>query len=364
MGRESLRALSLTACQPDNEGPPRLAEGPVREVIRVPISSLSPADSPRISGESADHVRILAEAETALPAILVHRATMRIIDGMHRLRAALLKNEETIEVEFFDGDAEEAFLAAVQANVSHGLPLTLAERRAAAARIMKSCPARSDRSIAAITGLAAGTVGSIRRQINRDGAGPRARVGHDGRVRPLSSAEGRRIAGDVLAGRPDASLRDVAKAAGISPSTVRDVRERIRRGDDPVPPAQRIGHDVGKCPPEQPAPGQPAGTESRRHGLRRPVQRDRATLMNKLSKDPSLRLNESGRSVLRWLVARACGTDGWEEVVDRIPPHCAYVVAELARGCADEWAAFAAQLERFMGPAVSRSGQHGGRPGA
>jgi hypothetical protein len=363
MGRESLRTLSLTTCRLDAEQPPRLPEGRVREVTRVPISSLSPADSPRISGESADHVRILAEAETALPAILVHRATMRVIDGMHRLRAAVLKNEETIEVEFFDGNAEEAFLAAVQANVSHGLPLTLAERRSAAARIITSCPARSDRSIAAITGLAAGTVGSIRRQINRDGAGPRARVGRDGRVRPVSSAEGRRIARDVLAGRPDASLRDVAKAAGISPSTVRDVRERISRGDDPVPLTQRIDHDVRECPPE-PAQGQQAGAESRRHGLRRPVQRDRATLMSNLSKDPSLRLNESGRAVLRWLVARAGGTEGWEEIVDRIPPHCTYVVAELARSCADDWAAFATQLEQFRRPAVARSSRRGERPGA
>jgi hypothetical protein len=35
-----------------------------------------------------------------LPPILVHRATNRIIDGMHRLEAAKLRGDETISVRF------------------------------------------------------------------------------------------------------------------------------------------------------------------------------------------------------------------------------------------------------------------------
>jgi hypothetical protein len=53
--------------------------------------------------------------------------------------------------------------------------------------------------------------------------------------------------------------------------------------------------------------------------------------------------------VLRWLGARVSGPDGWEGIVGAIPPHCAYVVAEVARGCADEWLEFAAQLEQQLG---------------
>jgi hypothetical protein len=61
---------------------------------------------------------------------------MRVIDGMHRLRAAQLRGDHGVEVKFFDGDADEAFIAAVRANITHGLPLTLADRKAAAQRIL------------------------------------------------------------------------------------------------------------------------------------------------------------------------------------------------------------------------------------
>jgi hypothetical protein len=58
----------------------------------------------------------------SLPPLLVDRRSMRVIDGMHRLMAALLKKRETIDVEFFDGSYADAFLLAVEANVAHGLP--------------------------------------------------------------------------------------------------------------------------------------------------------------------------------------------------------------------------------------------------
>lgn len=68
----------------------------------------------------------------------------------HRVEAALLNGKEEIEAEFFDGSADEAFVKAVELNIAHGLPLTLTERKLAAARIMASCPDLSDRAIASI----------------------------------------------------------------------------------------------------------------------------------------------------------------------------------------------------------------------
>jgi hypothetical protein len=53
---------------------------------------------------------------------------MRIIDGMHRLLATSMKGRDTIEVWFFDDSPEDAFLRAVEANVTHGLPLLQADR--------------------------------------------------------------------------------------------------------------------------------------------------------------------------------------------------------------------------------------------
>ncbi|MGP4002856.1 hypothetical protein [Streptomyces sp. 8N706] len=78
---------------------------------------------------------------------------MRVIDGMHRLLAAVVRGQETIDVEFFDGSAEDAFLRAVQGNLAHVLPLLLSDRRAAASRIIVSHPQMSDRAIARASAL-------------------------------------------------------------------------------------------------------------------------------------------------------------------------------------------------------------------
>jgi ParB-like chromosome segregation protein Spo0J len=57
---------------------------------------------------------------------------MRVIDGMHRLMAASLQGRESIDVMFFHGSEIDVFLRAVQENITHGLPLSQADRRAAA----------------------------------------------------------------------------------------------------------------------------------------------------------------------------------------------------------------------------------------
>jgi hypothetical protein len=201
---------------------------------RIAINSLLGSHSPRLNGEDVQHVNVLASTGTSLPPIIVHRQTMRVIDGMHRLRAAQMLGQRDIAVEFFDGSEDEAFVRAVQANTAHGLPLSLADREAAATRILRLHPDRSDRWIAGITGLAAKTVCAIRRRMGMEYCNNTARVGQDGRVRPIDSAQGRRIARDMLTAHPEASLRQIARTAGISPGTVRDVRKRLQNGDDPI----------------------------------------------------------------------------------------------------------------------------------
>src|SRR5207302_2774758 len=113
------------------------------EVV-INIDALLPADSPRLEGEQPEQIHALAETDSQLPPILVHRPTMRVIDGMHRLRAVQLKGRKTIGVRFFDASEEEAFILAVQLNVEHGMPLTRADRKAAAQRIVMIRPQWSD----------------------------------------------------------------------------------------------------------------------------------------------------------------------------------------------------------------------------
>jgi hypothetical protein len=194
--------------------------------------------------------------------------------------------------------------------------------------------------VAAITGLSAGAVRVVRHQLGPESAGLAGRVGRDGRVRRLDTAEGRLAARDSLARRPEAPLREVARLVGIAPATVRDVRERMRRGDDPIPAGGRTARDA---PSAEPVPA-----VSRDRVLRHPAVREPSVLLRNLSQDPSLRLRERGRSLLRWLMLRANGTEGWDEVAASVPPHCLYLMAEVARGCAEQWATLADELQRDL----------------
>lgn len=331
-------------------------------VETVPLLSLRPADSPRLNGEDKAHIKRLAEADAPLPPILVDRGTMRVIDGMHRLMAASMVGRETIDVIFYEGREDDIFLHAVQENVTHGLPLSQADRRAAAERIIATHPHMSDRAIGQTSGLAAKTVASIRKRSTEGLPQANARIGRDGRVRPLDSAIGRRRAAELLADQPSASLRDVARAAGISPATALDVRKRLERGDSPVPGKPARHRDpadaVGAGPAAGAAGAGPgAGADARDTGalapLRfkpRPAARsaappDPADTVEKLMRDPSLRNNERGKGMLRLLHVNAIGAGQLPDVAAIVPPHCVVMMTTLARQYAVMWQNFAQELD-------------------
>jgi ParB-like chromosome segregation protein Spo0J len=314
----------------------------VEETVLVSVQALQGADSPRLEGESFEHVMALAEAEGELPPILVHRETMRVIDGMHRLRAAVLNGRTEIRVRYFSGTDADVFVAAVRANVQHGLPLSLSDREAAAARILSTHAHYSDRTIAEAAGLASTTVARIRECTLGGESQATMRLGKDGRLRPVNSASGRRTAGHLLAENPALSLRDVADRAGISPATAKDVRERLARGEDPVPARLAMA--------EKRSVGEPRVPASRSAERSRQMQQDATLVLAKLQRDPSLRLSDSGRGLLRWLSSRSVNSKDWQDLEEGIPAHCVSLVAELAMGFADEWVRVAEMLrERERG---------------
>ncbi|MER5643277.1 hypothetical protein [Streptosporangium sp. NPDC002524] len=144
----------------------------------VPIHVLLPAGSPRSAGGDVRRVRLPSErGGTPLPVIL-HRPTMRVVDGMHRLRAATLRGEETVRVRFLEDGAEDVF--AVAAN---------------------------------------------------EGGQPAARPGRDGRIRPPDGSDGRVRAAEPAVEETCSPLRRITRQPGISPGTVRDARDRPRRGE-------------------------------------------------------------------------------------------------------------------------------------
>ncbi len=302
----------------------------------VEIAQLVFADSPRSDGEDHAHVERLLEAEWPLPPILVHRPTMRIIDGFHRVRAAIRKGLHEIQTIFLDGSLESAFIVGVEANVTHGLPLSIGDRRAAAATILQTHSDWSDRAIATSTGLSAKTVRAIRCATAENPQSVK-RVGKDGRVRPLNTSVGRQHAAQLLASRPDASLREIAKAAGISPGTVRDVRERLRRGEDIVP--------TPRCQNRVTAGGG-GRQQSATAGTNTDVPADVKPVLLSLSRDPALRMSEVGRQLLRWLHFHAVSSSELTHITESVPDHCVDRLVELANRCAANWQWIADDLSK------------------
>lgn len=337
------------------------------EIVEVPVDQLSIADSPRISGENPEHVQALCEVEADLPPIVVHHQSMRVIDGAHRLAATIARGGQSINVRFFHGSAADAFVLAVNANITHGLPLPLADRRAAAARIIASHQQWSDRMIAATTGLAPRTVAMLRRHSGQQTATLEARIGRDGRVRPTNGAERRILASRIIAAQPGISLRQVAQAAGLSPETVRDVRNRLRNGQDPVPPrASRRAGASGSGPHAESthfenrasAPGDPGGADGSTptEVLAVPGLSTLDQTVKQLSADPALRYSESGRTLLRLLHYHMLAARNWGPIGRSIPTHAADTAAGLARQHAEMWLSLARHLEhRYAWPQSTAS---------
>lgn len=269
---------------------------------------------------------MLAELEDQLPPIIVHRPTMRVIDGMHRLRAARLRGAEKIEVRFFDGDEADAFVLAVQLNVAHGLPLSLADRKAAADRIIDVYPRWSDRAIAGVTGLSGPTVAARRRRLTANNLQPDTRIGMDGRARPVAPAQRRQAATRLLADNPGASLREVARQAGLSPETVRKLRSQ------PSPASGAASHRPPAAVTRLPLAGEPARAGN--------------IALRALLGDPAFRSTDSGRALLRLLTTSRALHDGGGEFIEKAPTHSLGRLAEAARACAREWEVFADEVER------------------
>ncbi|WP_190394877.1 ParB/RepB/Spo0J family partition protein [Nocardiopsis deserti] len=324
---------------------------------RVPVNVLLDADSPRVEGIDRDHVTLLAEQIDELPPILVHRSTMRVIDGMHRLHATRVSGRTSIEVVYFDGSVPDCFLAAVEANIRHGLPLTLSDRKESAKKILASHPQWSDRAIAARVGLSGKTIGALRRASTDPAARSAVRVGLDGRVRAVNPDERRRQAADLLSQNPETSLREISRLTCVSVETVRDIRDRLRSEGNPPPcddtSAPRTGGDVvgdALITAEQLASTALNGrVRARVKGARqhsaevRPI--DLGVVLDSLKRDPTLRYSDEGRAMIRWLEARVIRHDE-ADLVEHIPPHQAARIAVVARACAANWNVIASLLER------------------
>jgi hypothetical protein len=288
-------------------------------VTELPVGDLKLDGSARLDGPREEHLRQLAKLDDELPPIVVQVPSMRVLDGVHRVHIAVMRQLPVIKARLFRGSDDDAFVLAVRLNIAHGLPLTAAERTAAAEKIIRSHPRWSNRMIARVAGLSATTVASIRKRSTGQIDRSNTRIGLDGRARPVNGDDGRRRVVELLARKPEASIRAIAREAGVAPSTVHGVRKGMVA---PVP----------KPLIESAQPFEP------RFNITDTIE--------VLAKDPSLRLTDTGRRIIRLLSRSSVDCTEYSSLVERIPEHCVVTAAKLARRFADEWVLVAEHLEK------------------
>jgi len=199
---------------------------------RLPVDQLRSGFSPR-SRLDPDHVERLVELHAQWPPIVVHADTMAVVDGSHRLAAARCLGMRSVQVVMFEGTFEQASVEAIRANVEHGLPLSLSDRKRAATDLLGRHAEWSDRFLGKVCGLAPKTIARIRADYEAttakasDVQRPMCRLGRDGRLRPISPGALERAVSAAIAEDPGASLRTLARRTGASPETVRRIRRLL-----------------------------------------------------------------------------------------------------------------------------------------
>ena len=306
------------------------------QVQELPISHLRLGEGVRTGGLDEPHIELLMESVDSWPPIVVWGDDLVVVDGCHRVEAARRLGRYSVVATRFLGSPEEAFIEAVRRNVSHGLPLSVADRRRAARRVLARNPEWSDRRIASICGLSDKTVGRLRRASSGLIIGVERRVGRDGKVRPVQSGQVRERVKQALADNPGGSLRAIAAVAGASPETVRSVRASLRDGEP-------LGFGGG--PAEAAAP--------KREILSRTVLsvltrcEEPADPMERCSdwvSDRALTASCDGTRFVQWFASTEV-SDEWHDFVWTVPLGRIYEVVDEARRRAAAWTSFASLLE-------------------
>lgn len=120
---------------------------------------------PRVEGIDPDHVRALEDAADSWPPLIVvqHGARYLLVDGYHRVAAAQNLGLATVPVRVLpapeDGDLHTLAFAL---NAAHGRPLSLADRRTEATRLLQAHSEWADREIGRRCGLAQPTIAKLR----------------------------------------------------------------------------------------------------------------------------------------------------------------------------------------------------------
>ena len=275
-------------------------------IEQVALESLRGGNSPRLDKHSKEHVAQW-RADVEVPPIIVHRSTMQIIDGARRAAAAQRQHQETIAVRFFEGSQDAAFVLAVVSNdVTHGVPLSLQERKAAAKRILGMYPDWSDRMIASIAGLTHPTIARIRQTLSTGKAFQlRRRLSRDGKRRP-------------------AAPKDPGRGAHMQTST---------------------GGVTGVCNARGRGASAAPSSPTARGVVSDPQMARAYVALQRLSADPALH-TDTGRALIRLLRQSLQLHTKVVALSASAPEHCRETLADAAAAIGDAWARLARELRK------------------
>ncbi|MDB5320476.1 MAG: hypothetical protein JWN40_2107, partial [Phycisphaerales bacterium] len=156
----------------------------------------------------------------------------RLVDGDHRCAAARKNNETKIEAIVYPGGWREAMLYAIAGNVSHGIPLTLSERRKAVERLLadESWSQWTDSAIGRWCGLSNKTIATIRKETGLGNSQTRSYATASGKtVRRRAKTERRPRAAVV----PTLGLgTEEESSAEVDPAMRTSASDDLQKADD------------------------------------------------------------------------------------------------------------------------------------
>jgi len=183
------------------------------------------------------------EAWDRMPPVAVFEVDGRwlLTDGFHRHASAVRREQRMITAEVHIGSFADALDYASTANLSHGLPLTRAERRRVVETKLRIHPDWSDRRLSDELAIGRDLISRVRKQLVEAGQLPSSavRVGADGKTYPsagLPRDPNERLPRDKSAGGQD-DPRDRGRSEA-DPAPWDDTR-------DPMPPVKNQGGEAG-----------------------------------------------------------------------------------------------------------------------
>lgn len=200
------------------------------DVALVPVHDLHRRHQVRRALD-LDHVDRLVEVLDRCPPIVIS-SDRWLVDGEHRVAAARRLGVDelpavVLPIAVAPGDD---LISAIEANASHGLPLTRQERRDAVAVILDVRPELSDRETARICGVARSVVVAVRNNGGRSGGSNdhvNDRLGRDGKRYGAAPPEWRALLEALVRVEPTTSVRALAERVGVSVGAAQSHRRKI-----------------------------------------------------------------------------------------------------------------------------------------